>query len=160
MRYGLWENGKWLKIVGALTCAGHGDSRAGARFSKVPIVNRARKAVDVYMQDRSFNSFASNMIKLSVNETKWSILLARTRALIFFLFRFEYLISGPKSYRDFGETGPSCSRIFLPAWRDADMSFVFVHMAYKKLTASRNNCQIKQRELNSPNMWYFGLLDR
>ena len=29
------------------------------------------------MQDRSFNSFASNMIKLSVNETKWSIFLAR-----------------------------------------------------------------------------------
>ena len=35
------------------------------------------------------------MTKLSVNETKWSILLARTRALIF-LFRFEYLISGSK----------------------------------------------------------------
>ena len=27
-------------------------------------------------------------------------------ALLFFLFRFEYLISGPKSYRDFGETSP------------------------------------------------------
>ena len=27
-------------------------------------------------------------------------------ALLFFLFRFEYLISGPKSYRDFRETGP------------------------------------------------------
>ena len=26
-------------------------------------------------------------------------------ALLFFLFRFEYLISDPKSYRDFGETG-------------------------------------------------------
>ena len=36
------------------------------------------------MQDRSFNSFASNMIQLSANETKWSILLARTRALILF----------------------------------------------------------------------------
>ena len=44
------------------------------------------------------------MIKLSVNETKWSILLARTRALIF-IFGFEYLISRPKSYRDFRETG-------------------------------------------------------
>ena len=27
-------------------------------------------------------------------------------ALLFFIFRFEYLISGPKSYRDFRETGP------------------------------------------------------
>ena len=27
-------------------------------------------------------------------------------ALLFFIFRFEYLISGPKSYRDFWETGP------------------------------------------------------
>ena len=30
------------------------------------------------------------------------------RALLFFIFRFEYLFSGPKSYRDFRETGP-CS---------------------------------------------------
>ena len=27
-------------------------------------------------------------------------------ALLFFIFRFENLISGPKSYRDFRETGP------------------------------------------------------
>ena len=27
-------------------------------------------------------------------------------SLLFFIFRFEYLISGPKSYRDFRETGP------------------------------------------------------
>ena len=26
-------------------------------------------------------------------------------ALLFFIFRYEYLISGPKSYRDFRETG-------------------------------------------------------
>ena len=37
------------------------------------------------MQDRGFNSFASNMIKLSVNETKWSSLLVRTRALILYI---------------------------------------------------------------------------
>ena len=36
-------------------------------------------------QDRGFNSFASNMIKLSVNETKWSSLLGRTRALILYI---------------------------------------------------------------------------
>ena len=27
-------------------------------------------------------------------------------ALLFFIVRFEYLISGPKSYREFRETGP------------------------------------------------------
>ena len=46
-------------------------------FSKVPIINGP-----VNMQDRGLNGFASNMIKLSVNETKWSSLLAKTRALI------------------------------------------------------------------------------
>ena len=63
---------------------------------------RARKVILVYMQDRGFNSFASNMIKLSVNEPKRSSLLALTRAL----FRSEYLILGPKSYRNFRKTGP------------------------------------------------------
>ena len=33
--------------------------------------------------------------------------------LLFFIFSFEYLISGPKSYRDFQETGPrSPKKIF------------------------------------------------
>ena len=27
-------------------------------------------------------------------------------ALLFFIFQFEYLISGPKSYRDFPRNGP------------------------------------------------------
>ena len=55
----------------------------GARFSKVPIINGpVLKAVVVYMQDRGYSIFASNVIKLSVNETKWSSLLARTRAFI------------------------------------------------------------------------------
>ena len=35
------------------------------------------------MQDRGFNSLASDMIKLSVNETNCSSLLARTLAFIF-----------------------------------------------------------------------------
>ena len=38
------------------------------------------------------------MIKLSVNETG--------PELLFFVFRLEYLISGPKSYRDFRKTAP------------------------------------------------------
>ena len=53
--------------------------KPGTRFLKVPIINRPLKAVIVYMHDRGFNSFACNVIKLSVNETKWSSLPARTR---------------------------------------------------------------------------------
>ena len=54
------------------------------------------------------NSFASNMIKLSVNETEWSSLLARTRALILYIsiWKFDF---GPKGYRGFRETGPCMS---------------------------------------------------
>ena len=54
------------------------------------------------------------MIRLSVNETKWSSLLAGP-AHLFFMFRFEYLMSGPKSYRDFRETGP-WSRPWILPW--------------------------------------------
>ena len=45
------------------------------------------------------------MIKLSVSETKWSSLLARTGALILYISigKFDF---GPESYRDFRETGP------------------------------------------------------
>ena len=65
----------------------------------------SRKAVsELSLRDPGFN-FASTMIKLSANETKWSSLLARIRALIL-MCRVEYLISGPKNYRDFRETGP------------------------------------------------------
>ena len=52
----------------------------------------------VYMQERGF---ASNIIKLAINETKWSTFLARTRALVLYIS-----ISDPKSYRDFRERGP------------------------------------------------------
>ena len=58
---------------------------ARGSFLESPDNYRARKAVVVYKQDRSFNSFASNMIKLSVNETTWNCLLARTRALILYI---------------------------------------------------------------------------
>ena len=58
---------------------------AWSQFLESPDNQRVRKAVVVYMKDRSFNSFASHMIKLSVNKTKWSSLLARTRALIPFI---------------------------------------------------------------------------
>ena len=54
-------------------------------FLESPDNYRTRKAVLVYMQDRGFSSFASNMIKLLVNETKWSGLLARNRTLILYI---------------------------------------------------------------------------
>ena len=57
------------------------DSNPRARFSKAPIINGSVKLL-FFTCKIEFNSFASNMIKLSVSETKWSSLLASTRALI------------------------------------------------------------------------------
>ena len=57
---------------------------SGASFSKVPIIN-GPLIISVYIKDRGFYSFACNVIKLSVNETKWSCLLARTRVLILYI---------------------------------------------------------------------------
>ena len=41
---------------------------------------QAQKAVVVYIQVECFNSFADTLIKLSDNKTKWTGLLASTRA--------------------------------------------------------------------------------
>ena len=57
------------------------------------------------MKDRGFNSFASSMIKLSVKETKWSSLLARTRALILYIsiWIFDF---GPEKLPGLSRNGP------------------------------------------------------
>ena len=57
------------------------------------------------MQGRGFNSFASSMIKLSVNETKWSSLLARTCALILdiSIWKFDF---GPEKLPGLSRNGP------------------------------------------------------
>ena len=57
------------------------------------------------MQGKGFNSFASNMIKLSVSETKWSCLLARTRALILYIsiWKFDF---GPETLPGLSRNGP------------------------------------------------------
>ena len=73
------------------------------------------------MQDRGFNSFASNMIKLSVNETKWSSLLARTSALILYIsirkFDFE-----PEKLPGLSRNGPqSRNRVPWGSLRTADV---------------------------------------
>ena len=57
------------------------DSNPWARFSKAPIINWSVKLF-FFTCKIEFKSFASNIIKLSFSETKWSSLLARTRALI------------------------------------------------------------------------------
>ena len=57
------------------------------------------------MQGRGFNSFASNMIKISVNETEWSSLLARTRVLILYISirKFDF---GPETLLGLSRNGP------------------------------------------------------
>ena len=84
-----------LSIPDSLACWTflEAEVRPGAHFSKS------------CLRDPGFNSLASTMIELSANETKWSSLVARIRALIL-MCRVDYLISGPKNYRDFRETGP------------------------------------------------------
>lgn len=42
--------------------------------------NNLKKADAVYLQDRGFNSFEDNIIKLPVDKTKWTDLLARNGA--------------------------------------------------------------------------------
>ena len=54
----------------------------GTRFSKAPITNGPVKLLLFTCNCRGLKRFAANMIKLSVSETQWSSLLARTRALI------------------------------------------------------------------------------
>ena len=114
---------------GHLRCWCDGQSEPNSTFQETrgsflesPDNWRARKAGLVYMHDRGFNSFASNMIKLSVNEIKWSSLLARTHALILFISIWIYLIlpglsrNGPlvdlaNSYSE--SSGSMVSRLFL-----------------------------------------------
>ena len=62
------------------------------------------------MQEGGFNSFASNRIKLSVNETEWSSLLARTRARILYIsiWKFDF---GPERLPGLSRNGPQGGRI-------------------------------------------------
>lgn len=50
----------------------------------------------------------------SVDTTKWTGLLARTCAFIFYIL-IEYLITGPKSYQGFRETVPSIVNVTIQA---------------------------------------------
>ena len=68
------------------------------------------------------------MITLSGNETKWSSLLARTRALILFISIWIF-DSGPEKLRDFRETGHSTWNPESMAW-NARIQDCFVFLYY------------------------------
>ena len=69
---------------------------SGARFSKASIINRPQSCCCLH---------ASNMIKLSVSETKWSSLLARTRTLIL-CFSIRMFDFGPQKLPVLSRNGP------------------------------------------------------
>lgn len=59
------------------------ERRTGARFSKVSINNglwTPLKAAVVYIQDRGFNSFPANTLKITVDKIKCTDSLGRTHA--------------------------------------------------------------------------------
>lgn len=64
---------------------------------------RASKTVVVYIEDQGFKRFADNMMKMSANTTNLTCLLPSIRSFTLQVL-IEYLISGPKSYRDVRET--------------------------------------------------------
>ena len=60
--------------------------RTGARFSKVSVINGPVKLLLFSCKiEVSIVLHLTNLIKLSVNETKWSSLLAGTRSLILYI---------------------------------------------------------------------------
>ena len=81
----------------------------GARFSKVPIINGPVKLLLFTWKIEVSIVLHSYMIKLSVNETKWSILLGQDPRSYSFYFDLNIWFRAQKSYRDFQETGPWAS---------------------------------------------------
>ena len=77
------------------------------------------------MEDRGLNSFASNMIKLSVSETKWSSLLARTGAFILYIsiWIFDFR---PEKLPGLSRNGPQAP------WRSRDCRVIAKTHANRK----------------------------
>ena len=76
-----------------------------------------------------FNSFASNMIKQSVNETKWSSLLARTRAFILYISIPSIWLRARKLAGPFEKRAPGEGRVFLcPGWSENSAFPIFSKM--------------------------------
>ena len=89
------------------------NKETGARFSKVPIINGPGKLSPFTLKiEVSIVLHLLNMIKLSVNETKWSCLLARTRALILYIsiWIFDF---GPVKLPGLARNGPLNSNGFI-----------------------------------------------
>ena len=87
---------------------GESVSCPGARFSKVLVTFRARKAVFVCLvciQDQGLDDLKNDQMKLSIDEAKLTGLWARNCAIIQQILIWN-LPSGPKSYRAFRETRP------------------------------------------------------
>ena len=71
---------------------------ARASFLKVPIINGPRKArFVVYFQDKGFNSFQDNIIKLSVNIAKLRVCSLKPTLVHSLDVNFEFVNSCPKS---------------------------------------------------------------
>ena len=86
----------------------------GARFSKVPIINGAVKLLLFTWKIEVSIVLHSYMIKLPVNETKWSILLARTRVLILFISIWIFDFGPKKVIGTFKKRAPGphyCARL-------------------------------------------------
>ena len=83
---------------------GNVGQKARGPFLESPIINGPVKLYVVYMQDRGFNSFLSNVIKPWVSETKCTIQFANKDPRSYSIWIYDF--RGPKSYRDFRETCP------------------------------------------------------
>ena len=118
------------KVVGSF------EKRApGARFLKVPIING--RGVSFYSKDRGFTSFASKMIKPSVNETKLSSLLARTRVLILYISIWKFDI-GPEKLPGLSRNGP----LTLHLWSYKYVRIVAWNVWKGTQTTKRHFCSI------------------
>ena len=75
-------------------------SAPGARFSKVPIINRPVKLI--LFTCKIEVTIVLHLTRKNEQLIKQNGVIGQPGlALLFFVFRFEYLISGQKSYRDF-----------------------------------------------------------
>ena len=82
-------------------------------WSLGPIINGPVKLLLFTWKIEVLIVWHSHMIKLPVNETKWSILLGRDPRSYSFHFDLNIWFRAQKSYRDFQETGPGphyCAR--------------------------------------------------
>ena len=102
------------------------ERRTGARFSKVSINNglwTPLKAAVVYIQDRGFNSFPANTLKITVDKIKCTDSLGRTHA-----FKVPGGAGGGTDWKEaslplcYKAPMPSSSEHMKPRWRPVKTS--------------------------------------